>query len=127
MDDFDELSPTTLSNCGRRPTWDVGESEDLVQECVFKVARSWPRVRGMTQPRAHARRILVNAVDGRTGAGVTAATIERSDGSSVEATVANGWYLAWWPGTVAATKAEVASAFRDQRRRVSVGRHRGPW
>ena len=46
-------------------------------------------------------------VDGRTGADVTAVTIERSDGSSVQATVANGWYLAWWPGTVAATKAEV--------------------
>ena len=49
-------------------------------------------------------------VDGRTGAGVTAVTIERSDGSSVQATVANGWYLAWWPGTVAATKAEVTTA-----------------
>ena len=49
-------------------------------------------------------------VDGRTGAGVTAVTIERSDGSSVQATVANGWYLAWWPGTVAATNAKVTTA-----------------
>ena len=49
-------------------------------------------------------------VDGRTGAGVTAVTIERSDGSSVQATVANGWYLAWWPDTVAATNAEVTTA-----------------
>ncbi|HEX4484213.1 MAG TPA: hypothetical protein VH081_10540 [Solirubrobacteraceae bacterium] len=49
-------------------------------------------------------------VDGRTGAGVTAVTIDRSDGSSVQATVSNGWYLAWWPGTVAATNAEVATA-----------------
>jgi hypothetical protein len=49
-------------------------------------------------------------VDGRTGAGVTAVAIERSDGSSVQATVANGWYLAWWPGTVAATNAEVTTA-----------------
>jgi len=49
-------------------------------------------------------------VDGRTGAGVTAVTIERSDGSSVHATVADGWYLAWWPGTVAATKADVTTA-----------------
>ena len=48
-------------------------------------------------------------VDGRTGAGVTAVTIDRSDGSSVQATVANGWYVAWWPGTVAATKAEVTT------------------
>jgi hypothetical protein len=49
-------------------------------------------------------------VSGRAGAGVTAVTIERSDGSSVEATVADGWYLAWWPGTVAATNAEIATA-----------------
>ena len=49
-------------------------------------------------------------VDGRTGAGVTAVTIERSDGSSVQATVSNGWYLAWWPGTVAATNAKVTTA-----------------
>jgi len=49
-------------------------------------------------------------VDGRIGAGVTAVTIERSDGSSVQATVASGWYLAWWPGTVAATNAEVTTA-----------------
>jgi hypothetical protein len=49
-------------------------------------------------------------VDGRTGAGVTAVMIERSDGSSVQATVANGWYLAWWPGTVAAKNADVTTA-----------------
>jgi hypothetical protein len=49
-------------------------------------------------------------VDGRTGAGVTAVTVDRSDGSSVQATVAGGWYLAWWPGTISATSAEVTSA-----------------
>jgi len=49
-------------------------------------------------------------VDGRTGAGVTAVTIKRSDGNSVHATVANGWYLAWWPGTVTATNAQVTTA-----------------
>jgi hypothetical protein len=49
-------------------------------------------------------------VDGRTGAGVTAVTIERSDGSSVQASVANGWYLAWWPGTVTATNAKITAA-----------------
>ena len=31
-----------------------------MQECLFKVARRWPRVRGMAQPRAYARRIIVN-------------------------------------------------------------------
>jgi hypothetical protein len=49
-------------------------------------------------------------VDGRTGAGVTAVTIKRSGSNSVQATVANDWYLAWWPGTVAATNAQVTTA-----------------
>lgn len=49
-------------------------------------------------------------LDGRTGAGVTAVTIDLSDGSSVQATVADGWYLAWWPGTVTATDAKITTA-----------------
>jgi hypothetical protein len=49
-------------------------------------------------------------VDGPVGAGVTGVTITRSNGSSVQATVKNGWYLAWWPGTARAVTAQVASA-----------------
>jgi hypothetical protein len=49
-------------------------------------------------------------VDGPIGAGVTGVTIARSDGSSVQATVKNGWYLAWWPGTERAVTAQVKSA-----------------
>ena len=49
-------------------------------------------------------------VDGPIGAGVTGVRITRSDGSSVQATVKDGWYLAWWPGTECALTAEVASA-----------------
>ena len=49
-------------------------------------------------------------VDGPIGAGVTGVTITRSDGSSVQSTVKNGWYLAWWPGTEHAVTAQVATA-----------------
>jgi hypothetical protein len=49
-------------------------------------------------------------VDGRIGAGVTGVTITRSDGSSVQATVKHGWYLAWWPGAQRAVTALVTSA-----------------
>ncbi|MGA2008966.1 MAG: hypothetical protein ABSH51_00320 [Solirubrobacteraceae bacterium] len=49
-------------------------------------------------------------VDGRIGAGVTSVTIDRSDGSSVQATVSGGWYLAWWPGTTPATTAQVTTS-----------------
>ncbi|HWD51891.1 MAG TPA: SigE family RNA polymerase sigma factor [Acidimicrobiales bacterium] len=40
--------------------WDIGEAEDLVQECLLRVARRWSRVGTMAFPAAYARRILVN-------------------------------------------------------------------
>jgi RNA polymerase sigma-70 factor (sigma-E family) len=71
MDEFDEFVAGNLEGLLKTAyliTWDAGEAEDLVQECLFKVARRWPRVRAMRQPRAYVRRILVNlAVDGANG------------------------------------------------------------
>jgi hypothetical protein len=49
-------------------------------------------------------------VDGQIGSGVSAVSIDRSDGTSVQATVKNGWYLAWWPGSERAITAHVTSA-----------------
>jgi RNA polymerase sigma-70 factor (sigma-E family) len=43
-------------------TWDLPETEDLVQETLLQVARRWKRVRSMDHPAAYARRILVNLV-----------------------------------------------------------------
>jgi RNA polymerase sigma-70 factor (sigma-E family) len=46
-------------------TWDLPETEDLVQEALLQVARRWRRVRSMQHPRAYARRVLINlAIDG---------------------------------------------------------------
>lgn len=71
MDDFDEFVAGNVEQLLRTAyliTWDAGEAEDLVQECLFKVARRWPRVRGMAQLGGYARRILVNlALDGARG------------------------------------------------------------
>ena len=36
--------------------------------------------------------------DGRTGSDVTGVTFNLSDGTHVQATVQNGWFVAWWPG-----------------------------
>ncbi|MGA9285760.1 MAG: SigE family RNA polymerase sigma factor [Solirubrobacteraceae bacterium] len=73
MKDFDEFVTGNLEQLLKTAyliTWDAGDAEDLVQECLFKVARRWPRVRGMSQRRAYARRILVNlALDGARGRG----------------------------------------------------------
>ncbi len=71
MNDFDEFVAGNLEQLLKTAyliTWDAGDAEDLVQECLFKVARRWPKVRRMAQPRAYARRILVNlALDGARG------------------------------------------------------------
>jgi RNA polymerase sigma-70 factor (sigma-E family) len=71
MEDFDEFVAGNVEQLLKTAyliAWDTGDAEDLVQECLFKVARRWPRVRRMTQPRAYARRVLVNlALDGARG------------------------------------------------------------
>jgi RNA polymerase sigma-70 factor (sigma-E family) len=41
---------------------DRGEAEDLVQECLLRLARKWPRVRTMEHPGAYARRVLFNLI-----------------------------------------------------------------
>jgi RNA polymerase sigma-70 factor (sigma-E family) len=41
---------------------DRGEAEDLVQECLLRLARKWPRVRSMEHPGAYARRVLFSLV-----------------------------------------------------------------
>ena len=48
-------------------------------------------------------------LDGRVGAKVTGVAIRLSDGRKVTATVAHGWYLAWWPGRPHGTAAEITT------------------
>jgi RNA polymerase sigma-70 factor (sigma-E family) len=60
---FDAFVNTNLNGLLRTAflvTWDPREAEDLVQECLFKVARQWSRVGSMQQPVAYARRVLIN-------------------------------------------------------------------
>jgi hypothetical protein len=46
---------------------------------------------------------------GQAGAGVTGVTIDLSDGTNVTATVAGGYFAAWWPGDLQATSAVISS------------------
>ncbi len=41
---------------------DRGEAEDVVQECLLRLARKWPRVRSMEHSGAYARRVLFNLI-----------------------------------------------------------------
>jgi hypothetical protein len=50
-------------------------------------------------------------IDGRVANGVTGVTLALNDGQSVVATVADGWFVAWWPDDTAnATSAQVTKA-----------------
>jgi hypothetical protein len=47
---------------------------------------------------------------GRTGPGVTRVTLRLRDRTRVTASLANGWFLAWWPGTQRGTATEVTTS-----------------
>jgi len=50
-------------------------------------------------------------IDGRVANGVTGVTLALDDGQSIVPMVADGWFVAWWPGDTAdATSAQVTNA-----------------
>jgi RNA polymerase sigma-70 factor (sigma-E family) len=40
--------------------WDSGDAEDIVQECLLRLARQWRRVALLDEPLLYARRIVIN-------------------------------------------------------------------
>lgn len=60
FDHFVEESADGLLRAAFLIAWDLAEAEDLVQECFFRMARHWPRVRGMEHRTAYARKVLVH-------------------------------------------------------------------
>jgi hypothetical protein len=48
-------------------------------------------------------------VQGQVAAGVTGLSFTLTDGSTVQATAADGSFVAWWPGSATATSAKVTS------------------
>jgi RNA polymerase sigma-70 factor (sigma-E family) len=52
----------SLVRTGYLMTWDLEETEDIVQETLLRVSQRWDDVNSMEHPAAYARRILVNLV-----------------------------------------------------------------
>lgn len=66
FDDFVRSYAADLFRLAYLICWDESDAEDVVQECLFVVAKRWPRVAAMDMPLAYTRRVLVNlALDGR--------------------------------------------------------------
>jgi RNA polymerase sigma-70 factor (sigma-E family) len=68
FDQFVEDSVDGLLRTAYLIAWDFAAAEDLVQECLLRVARQWPRVRSMEYRTAYTRKVLVNLAldDGRS-------------------------------------------------------------
>jgi hypothetical protein len=47
--------------------------------------------------------------DGHTGDGISAVTLILDDGTKVQASLANGWFVAWWPGSHEVKSAEITT------------------
>jgi RNA polymerase sigma-70 factor (sigma-E family) len=86
MTDFDEFVARYVDDLLATAyliVWDEAEAEDLVQECLLKVARRWPRIRRMERPRAYARRIVVNlALDGARNRARRRSELEQGEAAS---------------------------------------------
>jgi hypothetical protein len=63
----------------------------------------------IANPSIDAARSAVTFVIGDAGSAVSSITLELSDGTSVGATVQNGYYAAWWPSDSTLTSAQVTS------------------
>ncbi|MBV9464991.1 MAG: hypothetical protein JO206_07620 [Solirubrobacterales bacterium] len=48
-------------------------------------------------------------IEGHTGSGVSSTTLVRADGTRVKASSANGWFSAWWPGSMEPAAAELTT------------------
>jgi len=48
-------------------------------------------------------------VEGQVASDVTDVTLVRGDGTDVEATTGNGWFVAWWPGSLDAASAIITT------------------
>ena len=87
-DEFEQFvvgSADDLLRTGFLVVWDLAAAEDLVQECLWRVARRWPRVRSMDHPKAYAKRILVNlALDGARARNRHRSELDLRNGSLME-------------------------------------------
>lgn len=48
--------------------------------------------------------------EGHTGTGVSAVTLNLADGTAIQTSTQNGWFVAWWPGSTSAISSTVTTA-----------------
>lgn len=94
-------------------TSDLPEAEDLVQDCLLRIARRWPKVRAMSHPGAYVRRVLVNiALDGGQRRARRWQELLRLDGLSEAELVLRGDHRTDVMGTLHDTDGDLLDAVR---------------
>ena len=104
-------------------TWAIFAGSDASASCITGPSLTMTSASGGAAVTAPAGRIVLTSAsqtktpsgdaysftEGRAGTGVTAATLVLDDGTHVQATIQNGWFVAWWPGDHAARSALVTT------------------
>lgn len=72
-------------------------------------AIGWRQITGTAPGTDAAGTPPASFVDGQVGEDVTAVTLELEDGRSIQATVAGGWFAAWWPGNARVKAAKITT------------------
>lgn len=113
--------PLALTDTRGPYTFEIYASKTQFSDCM--VGPSFLNTNGTTSDGPYAPpagQIILNpshttTADGQTfsmangavGPGVTGVTLNLDDGSQVTATVQNGWFVGWWPGSTALVSADV--------------------
>ena len=58
--------------------------------------------------------------EGRAGTNVTRAALKLTEGRTVQATVAHGWFVAWWPGNSDATAIQVTTPAGTRTQKIPI-------
>ncbi len=100
--DHDTNDVCLAGRAGAAGTTSGGESEQLpaAGRIIWQLAGGGPGIDG--EP--------TYFLDGTVGSGVNAVTLVLEGGTKVRATIAGGWFAAWWPGHTRALAVEAATA-----------------
>jgi hypothetical protein len=121
--DLSRLRPVLADTRGPF-TWAIFSGADASASCISGPSFTMTSVSGGVVVTAAAGRVALSSssqtqtpggaaysfVEGRVGAGVTAAALVLGDETHVQATLQNGWFVAWWPGHRTARSALVSTA-----------------
>jgi hypothetical protein len=95
---------TTSSTCIKGPTFTAVATNSTSAPISVPAGRIL-----LSSSHASNRGGAYSWADGRAGDGVSAVTLTLDDGTTVQATVANGWFVAWWPSSQSVNSAAVTT------------------